>query len=100
MEARSWCHKYGLLTIRAEDGSIQFADQSTFSDSINPEMQRWDVGPETIIPLKWRQYLIPAIKANLTAMTHKTGTEWALPNFLACFALVLGIAALMVIVAS
>lgn len=87
-----------LVGIRADDGSIQFADPSTFSDSINPEMQRWDVGPETVIPLKWRQYLIPAIKANLSAMTNKSGTEWALPNFLACIALILGISALMVII--
>ena len=85
-----------LVGIRAEDGSIQFADPSTFSDSINPEMQRWDVGPETLISLKWRQYLLPAIKANLSAMTNKSGTEWALPNFLACSALILGISALMV----
>ncbi len=87
-----------LVGIRADDGSIQFADPSTFSDSINPEMQRWNVGPETVIPLKWRQYLFPAIKANLAAMSNKSGTEWALPNFLACLALILGISSLMVII--
>lgn len=87
-----------LVGIRAEDGTIQFADHSTFRDSINPEMQRWNVGPETVIPLKWGRYLLPAIKANMAAMSNKSGTEWALPNFLACFALILGISALMVIV--
>ena len=87
-----------LVGIRTENGTIQFADHSTFCDSINPEMQRWNVGPETVIPLKWRQYLFPAIKANLSAMSNKSGTQWALPNFLACIALILGISALMVII--
>lgn len=93
----SWDEAF-LVGIRTENGNIQFADHSTFRDSINPEMQRWNVGPNTVVPLKWRQYLLPAIKANLSAVSNISGTEWALPNFLAYMALILGISALMVII--
>jgi hypothetical protein len=90
----SWEEAY-LIGIRADDGHIQFADQSTFGESINPVAQRWSVGPETVIPLKWRRYFLPALKANLSALTNKSGTEWALPNFMACFALICGISSLI-----
>jgi hypothetical protein len=53
------------------------------------------VGPDTVIPLKWHRYALPALKANVAAMTNKSGTEWALPNFLACIALLCGIEALV-----
>jgi len=91
----SWEEAY-LIGIRTGDGEIQFAAPTTFSDSINPVMQKWSVGPETIIPLKWRQYCLPALKAILSAMTNQSGTEWALPNFLATFALICGISALII----
>jgi len=90
----SWQEAY-LIGISAGDGQIQFAEPSTFSDSINPVTQKWNVGPETIIPLKWRKYFVPAFKANLSALTNKSGSEWALPNFLACFALICGVSSLI-----
>ena len=90
----SWEEAY-LIGVRSGDGQIQFADQSTFSESVNPANQKWNVGPDTIIPLSWAKYSIPALKANLSAMTSKNGSEWVLPNFLACSALVCGIAALI-----
>jgi hypothetical protein len=90
----SWKEAY-LIGLREDDGQIQFADPSTFSDSINPIAQRWTVGPDTIIPLKFRKYFWPAFKANLSALTNKSGTEWALPNFMAVFALICGISSLI-----
>ena len=91
----SW-HEAYLIGIRTDDGEIQFAAPKTFCESINPVMQKWSVGPETIIPLKWRQYCLPSLKAIVSAMTNKSGTEWALPNFLACFALICGISSLII----
>jgi len=90
----TWEEAY-LIGLKEADGKVQFADQSTFRDSINPATQRWSVGPDTVIPLKWHKYFLPALKANLSAVTNKSGTEWALPNFLACFALICGISSLM-----
>ena len=90
----SWDEAY-LVGIRSDEGQIQYADASTFSESINPISQKWRVGPETIIPLKWRKYVIPAFKANLSALTNKSGSEWALPNVLACFALICGVSSLI-----
>lgn len=91
----AWDEAY-LVGIRVGDDQIQFAELSTFRDSINPLTQKWSVGPETVIPLKWRKYILPAIKANISAMTNKSGTEWALPNFLACFALICGVSSLII----
>ena len=93
----SWEEAY-LVGVKMDDGHIQFAAKETFRDSINPVTQKWNVGPDTIIPLKWRQYLLPALKANLSAMTNKSATEWAIPNFLACFALICGVASLVTII--
>jgi len=90
----SWKEAY-LVGVRTDDGKIQFAARSTFRDSINPVAQKWSVGPDTVIPLKWRKYFIPALKANLAAMTNKSATAWALPNFMACFALICGISSLI-----
>jgi hypothetical protein len=90
----AWDEAY-LIGISTEDGQIQFAEPSTFSDSINPLTQKWNVGPDTVVPLKWRKYFLPALKANLSALTNKSGTEWALPNFLACFALICGVSSLI-----
>ena len=90
----SWDEAY-LIGISTGDGKIQFAEPSTFSDSINPLTQKGSVGPDTVVPLKWRKYFLPALKANLSALTNKSGTEWALPNFLACFALICGISSLI-----
>ncbi len=90
----SWEKAY-LIGIGAEDGQIQFADPSTFSESINPLTQKWNVGPETVIPLKWRQYFLPALKATISSITSRNGTDWVLPNLLACFALVCGISSLI-----
>lgn len=90
----SWEEAY-LVGIIGDDGQIQFTDQSTFSDSINPQSQKWNVGPETVIPLTWTNYFFPALKATLAAITHRSGTEWVLPNFLACFALTCGISSLI-----
>ena len=93
----SWEEAY-LVGIKAGDGQIQFADPSTFSESVNPANQKWGVGPETIIPLKWRKYFFPSLKAIVSAMISKNGTEWVLPNFLACIALICGIVSLITIV--
>ncbi len=93
----SWQAAY-LVGVRTEDGEIQFAARETFRDSVNPVTQKWSVGPETIVPLKWRKYFLPALKANLSALKNKSGTEWALPNFLACFALICGVASLVTII--
>ena len=93
----TWQEAY-LVGVRDEDGRIQFASRETFRDSINPLTQKWSVGPETTIPLKWRQYFLPALKANLSSLKNKSGTEWALPNFLACFALICGIVSLVTII--
>ena len=90
----SWEEAY-LIGIRGDDGQIQFADPSTFGDSINPLTQKWNVGPETITHLKWRQYFLPALKATISAITSKNGTDWVLPNFLACFASICGISSLI-----
>ncbi|MGD9265046.1 MAG: hypothetical protein PVJ71_04635 [Lysobacterales bacterium] len=90
----SWEEAY-LVGVRTEGGELQFAAQETFNESISPASQRWDVGPDTVIPLKWHRYALPALKANVAAMTNKSGTEWALPNFLACIALLCGIEALV-----
>jgi hypothetical protein len=90
----SWEEAY-LVGVRTNEGEIQFAERETFNESVNPASQRWDVGPGTVIPLKWHQYALPALKANVAAMTNKSGTEWALPNFLACIALICGIEALI-----
>ena len=90
----SWDEAY-LVGVKTADGQIQFAEQSTFNESINPASQRWNVGPETVIRLNWFRYAMPALKANVAAMTNKSGSEWALPNFLACIALVCGISALI-----
>ena len=90
----SWDEAY-LIGIRSDDGQIRLAEPSTFSDSINPVTQRWNVGPETVIPLKWWKYFLPSVKATALAMTSKSGTEWALPNFLACSALICGISSLI-----
>lgn len=90
----SWEEAY-LVGVRDEQGKIQFAEQSTFSHSINPATQRWNVGAHTVIPLKWHKYAMPALKANVKAMNNASGTEWALPNFLACIALICGVAALI-----
>lgn len=90
----SWDEAF-LVGIRTGEGEIQFADASTFSESINPVSQKWRVGPETITRLKWRKYIVPAFKANLSALTNKSGSEWALPNILACFALICGISSLI-----
>ena len=90
----SWEEAY-LVGIKTGDGQIQFADPSTFSESVNPANQKWNVGPDTIVPLKWRKYFFPALKAIASAMTGKNGTEWVLPNFLACFALICGIVSLI-----
>jgi len=90
----SWEEAY-LIGIRMDNGKIQFATPSTFRDSINPVTQKWSVGPETIIPLKWWEYFLPALKAMVSALTNKSGTEWALPNFLACIALILGISSVI-----
>jgi hypothetical protein len=95
----SWEEAY-LVGVRMDDGQIQLASPSTFRDSINPVMQKWSVGPDTIIPLKWRKYFLPALKANLSAMTSKSGTDWALPNFMACFALICGVVSLATIIRS
>jgi hypothetical protein len=91
----SWEEAY-LIGIRSDDGEIQFAAPKTFRESISPIMQKWSVGPETIIPLKWRHYWTPALKASMSAIKNKSGTEWALPNFLACFALICGISTLII----
>lgn len=95
----SWEEAY-LVGVRTDDGQIQFASASTFGDSINPVMQKWSVGPETVMPLKWRQYFLPALKANLSAMATRSGTDWALPNFLAFSALACGIIALAISIRS
>ena len=90
----SWEEAY-LIGIRTGDGQIQFATQTTFCETINPITQKWSVGPETVIPLKWRNYSLPAFKALLSAITGKSGTEWVIPNFMACFALICGISSLI-----
>ena len=90
-----WDEAY-LVGLRDDDGQIQFADSSTFSDSINPVTQRWSVGPETVIPIIWWKYWLPALKANVSAIKNKSGTEWALPNFLAVLALICGISSLII----
>ena len=89
----TWEEAY-LVGVKMDNGHIQFASPSTFRDSINPVMQKWSVGPETVIPLKWRKYFLPALKANLSAMTTRSGSDWALPNFLACVALTCGVVSL------
>lgn len=91
----SWTEAY-LVGLKDDDGNIQFADSSTFSDSINPVSQRWSVGPDTVIPIKWWKYWLPALKANVSALKNKSGTEWALPNFLAVLALICGISSLII----
>jgi len=95
----SWEEAY-LVGVKMDDGDIQFASVSTFRDSINPVMQKWSVGPDTIIPLKWRKYFLPALKANLSAMSSKSGTDWALPNFIAWVALICGVVSLATIIRS
>jgi len=93
----TWEEAY-LVGVRTEDGQIQFAGRETCRDSINPVTQKWSVGPETVTPLKWRQYFFPALKANIAALKNKSGTEWALPNFLACIALICGVTSLVTII--
>ena len=90
----SWEEAY-LVGVRTAGGEIQFAERETFNETVSPASQRWDVGPDTVIPLKWHRYALPALQANVAAMANKSGTEWALPNFLACIALLCGIEALV-----
>lgn len=91
----SWEKAY-LVGVRTADGTIQFAGRETFADTVNPDSQRWNVGSHTTVPIGWRRYVLPALKANVLALGNRSGTDWALPNFLACMALICGIVALII----